>query len=152
VRAELARAIREVALGIGIGVAAREEIDRLNIYHAGLLAMRRAIEGLASPPDLVALDGRTLPDLDLAQRRCVGGDARIACIAAASVVAKEHRDALMQELDVRYPGYGFARHAGYATPEHLAALRRLGPTPEHRQSFAPVRQRSLFGEADCPTS
>ena len=153
VRERVADAVRELALDVGIGVACREEIDRLNIFQAGLLAMRRAIEALATPPDLVAIDGRQVPDLSIAQAKCIGGDARIACIAAASVVAKQHRDRWMEDLDGRFPGYGFARNAGYGTPEHLRALALHGPTPEHRVSFAPVRSctRPAGEVTPCPT-
>jgi len=147
VRASLATQIHAIAIGVGIGMATREEIDRLNIYHAGLLAMRRAIEQLSVQPDLVAVDGRSLPELSIAQAKCIGGDGRVACIAAASIVAKQYRDHWMLQLDAAYPGYGFAQHVGYATPEHLRALERFGPTPEHRISFAPVRQ-ALGGRAD----
>lgn len=138
-RRKLEAQIRDVARDVSLGVATREEVDRLNVYHAGLLAMHRAIEGLRTVPSHVAIDGRAVPHLRVPQSRWVGGDARVAAIAAASIVAKVYRDALMTELDARYPGYGFAQHAGYGTPEHLAALRALGPTPEHRRSFAPVR-------------
>jgi ribonuclease HII len=152
-RGAIAARIREVALGFAIGSASIEEIDRLNIYWAGRLAMRRAIEALPIVPDLVALDGRALVQLPLAQRAFVGGDARFASIAAASVVAKVYRDALMVELDARYPGYGLAHNCGYATPAHLEALRSRGPTPEHRRSFAPVlAAHERGGGGACPTS
>jgi ribonuclease HII len=115
--------------------------------------MCRAIEALGIVPDLVALDGRGRLQLPLAQRAFVGGDARFASIAAASVVAKVYRDALMCELDARYPGYGLAQNCGYATPVHLEALRTRGPTPEHRRSFAPVQAAQQRVEAAaCRTS
>ncbi len=106
--------------------------------------MRRAVRALAPPPEHVLVDGRDVPDLELPQTRIVGGDRRDGSIAAASIVAKVHRDGLMQRLERRYPGYGFARHKGYATREHLEALRRLGPSPVHRRSFAPVVQLPLL--------
>jgi ribonuclease HII len=135
-----------------VGLATPEEIDRLNIYRAGLLAMRRAVEGIAPPPGHLLIDARRLPELRIPQQGIVKGDARSLSIAAASVIAKTTRDALMVELDAAHPGYGLARHKGYAAPEHLAALRALGPCPCHRRSFAPVRelledrprQRELF--------
>jgi ribonuclease HII len=152
-RSAVAARIREVALDLALGSASTEEIDRLNIYWAGRLAMCRAIQGLRIVPDLVALDGRALVQLPLAQRAFVGGDARFASIAAASVVAKVHRDAYMDELETRYPGYGLGQNCGYATPAHLEALRALGPTPEHRRSFAPVLEAARRSEAGaCPTS
>ena len=138
-RESLEREIRGVALGVALGVVEAEEIDQVNIYRAGHLAMRRALAGLSTPPDAVVVDGRRVPDLPCHQVAVVGGDARVASIAAASVVAKVHRDALMRELDRAHPGYGFARHMGYSTAEHFAALKKLGPSPIHRRSFAPVR-------------
>jgi ribonuclease HII len=136
-REAAAAAIRAAAIGIGIGVVEAEEIDRLNIYHAGLQAMRRAVAGLPMPPEHVVVDARHIPDLDVPQTRYVRADAIVYSVAAASIIAKVHRDALMQALDVVYPAYGFARHVGYATPEHLRALAEHGPTPLHRRSFAP---------------
>lgn len=138
-RESLEREIRAVALGVALGIVEAEEIDRVNIYRAGQLAMRRALAGLDAPPDAAVVDGRRVPELPCHQVAVVGGDARVASIAAASVVAKVHRDALMRELDRAHPGYGFGRHMGYSTAEHFAALRKLGPSPIHRRSFAPVR-------------
>ncbi|KAA2286258.1 ribonuclease HII [Arenimonas fontis] len=116
------------------------EIDRLNILHATLAGMARAVRALRPGPDLVLVDGNRLPPgLPCPARALVRGDAREPAIMAASILAKTARDALMRELDARYPGYGFARHMGYPTPEHLQALRRLGPCDAHRRSFAPVR-------------
>ncbi|MFI5315710.1 MAG: ribonuclease HII [Myxococcota bacterium] len=140
VRERLEREIRASALGCALGVVEPEEIDRVNIYRAGQLAMRRAIAALPTPPDAVVVDGRRVPDLACHQVAVVGGDACVASIAAASVIAKVHRDSLMRALDGAYPGYGFARHVGYGTPEHLKALAKLGPSPIHRRSFAPVRE------------
>lgn len=134
-RERLETAIRRVALGIGIGVVDAAEIDRLNIYHAGRKAMSLALSQLPAVPEHVLIDGRSLPDLPSPQTSVVKGDREIYTIAAASIVAKVYRDRLMAELDREYPGYGFARHAGYGTPAHRAALRRLGPSPVHRRSF-----------------
>ncbi|TDJ05305.1 MAG: ribonuclease HII [Deltaproteobacteria bacterium] len=137
-RERIAAEIEALACATSVGWASSEEIDQLNIYHAALLAMRRAVEGLARAPDMLLVDAREVPGLALPQRAIVGGDARVGCIAAASVLAKVHRDAFMRELDQLHPGYGFASNAGYGTAEHLRALQRLGPTPIHRRSFAPV--------------
>jgi ribonuclease HII len=139
VRQRLAVEIRRRALGVGVSVVPPEEIDALNIYHAGLLALRRAVEALRPlVPGFVLVDGREIPGLGLPQSAYPKGDAFVASIAAASIVAKCHRDALMAELDRLYPAYGFGRHMGYATRDHLAALRAHGPSPVHRRSFAPV--------------
>jgi len=137
-RARLDQEIRTRALALGVGVAEPSEIDRLNIYWATMVAMRRALDSLARPPEHVLIDGRSVPGLALPQTRIVGGDRKSFCIAAASIIAKVARDAIMLDLDARYPGYGFARHKGYCTHDHLDALRRLGPSPAHRDSFAPV--------------
>jgi ribonuclease HII len=128
--------IRRVALAIGIGMASVAEIDEVNIYRAGLEAMRRAVAALPVVPRHVLVDARTIPDLPLPQTPFAKGDARIYSIAAASIVAKVHRDRLMAELGRQHPGYGFADHAGYATVEHREAIRRLGPCAAHRRSFA----------------
>jgi ribonuclease HII len=135
--------IRAQALAVSVAEASIEEIDRLNILRASLLAMLRAVRGLGVAPDHVLVDARTIPDLAVPQTAVVDGDARDGSIAAASIVAKVHRDALMRRLDAALPGYGFAQHKGYATREHLAALARLGPSPQHRRSFAPVSQLAL---------
>jgi ribonuclease HII len=144
VRERLDGAIRSQILSMAIGAASVEEINRLNIARATRLAMRRAVEALAPAPDLVLIDGRDRLPLDLAQAAVVRGDATHACIAAASIVAKVARDRLMQELDLAFPGYGFARHKGYGTAEHLARLACHGPCPVHRKAFLPVLQTSLF--------
>jgi len=136
-RAAAATAIRAAALGVGLGVVEPDEIDRLNIYQAGLQAMRRAVAALPFAPDHVVVDARHIPDLDMPQTRYIRADAIVYSVAAASIVAKVHRDGLMQALDAIYPAYGFARHVGYATREHLLALAEYGPTPLHRRSFAP---------------
>lgn len=139
-RARLAADIKDTALAWSIGFAAVEEIDTINIYWAGLLAMRRAVEGLAVAPEHLLLDARRLKELAVPQQRIVKGDQKSITIAAASILAKTARDALMAQLDARYPGYGFARHKGYPVRAHVEALRALGATPVHRRSFAPVRE------------
>jgi ribonuclease HII len=137
-RESLAPLIRERALAWCVAEASVEEIDALNILQATLLAMRRAVEGLALAPELVLVDGNQLPRLRCAARALVGGDALEPAISAASILAKTVRDAAMRASDARFPGYGFARHAGYGTAQHLAALESLGASPLHRRSFAPV--------------
>ena len=138
-RPQLAAAVRDAALAWAIGRASVEEIDRLNILQASLLAMRRAVEALALAPQFVLVDGNRCPAWAYPALAVVGGDDLVPAISAASVVAKVERDAEMVALDALYPGYGFAAHKGYPTAEHLAALRRLGASPVHRRSFAPVR-------------
>jgi ribonuclease HII len=132
-----AAAIRASALGIGLAVVEPEEIDRLNIYQAGLQAMYRAVAALPLAPEHLIVDARHIPNLDVPQTRYVRADAIVYSVAAASIIAKVHRDALMHAVDAMYPAYGFARHVGYATREHLQALATHGPTPLHRRSFAP---------------
>lgn len=144
VRERLAEAIRAQAVALAIGEVWPAELDRLNVYRAGLEAMRRAVVALAPAADHLLVDARTVPDAGCTQTRLVQGDSRDGSIAAASVVAKVHRDAIMRRLEDQYPGYGFARHMGYATREHLAALRRLGPCLAHRRSFQPCAQLSLL--------
>src|SRR5262249_1724939 len=139
-REALAVQIKCDALSWAAGIAEVEEIDRLNIYRAGLLAMQRAIEALAQKPDYILVDARTIPDCAIEQRGIIRGDALSASIAAASIIAKTTRDALMVELDRQYPSYGFASHKGYSTPEHFHALREFGALPIHRRSFRPVRE------------
>ncbi len=143
-RERLAARIREQALAVAVAELPAPLVDRLNVYRASLEAMRRAVESLPFAPHHVLVDARTLPGLRAPQTALVGGDGSEACIAAASIVAKVFRDARMAELDLRFPGYGFARHMGYATREHLSALRRLGPSAIHRRSFSPVSQLELF--------
>ena len=138
-RERLAAEVRAKALCCCVGLASVEEIDRLNILQATLLAMRRAVEGLRLMPKRVLVDGNRLPLLSMPAEAIVKGDAKVAAIAAASIVAKVHRDALLAALHVQYPAYGFAEHKGYPTPEHLAALRLHGACIAHRRSFAPVR-------------
>lgn len=131
--------IRAVAIGIGVGVVSPEDVDRLNPYQAGIRAMQLAVRSLPKLPDHLLIDARKLPEIDTPQTAIVKGDRNVYAIAAASIIAKVHRDEIMQRVDERYPGYGFARHVGYATAAHLDALRRLGPCPVHRRSYAPVR-------------
>ena len=133
------------AVAIGVGVVAVDDVDRLNTYWAAIEAMRRALAALPVAPEQVLVDARTIPGLDLPQTALIKGDARSYSIAAASIVAKVIRDEMMAELDCRYPAYGFARHMGYGTAEHLAALSRFGPCPEHRRTFQPVVQSRLPG-------
>lgn len=138
-RQELACAIRERAIAWAVASASVEEIDRINIREAARLAIRRAVEALQPPCDYLLVDALEI-DWPVPQQAIIRGDARVASIAAASILAKTARDELMEELDARYPGYGIARHKGYPTPEHCEALRRLGPTPLHRRSFSPVAE------------
>jgi ribonuclease HII len=143
-REVLAAAIRGRALAWCVALADVAEIDGLNILGATMLAMRRAVEGLAPSPDEALIDGNRCPPLACRARAIVKGDRDVASISAASILAKTARDAMLIELDARYPAYGFARHKGYPTPDHLAALARFGPCPAHRRSFAPVAQ-AAFG-------
>lgn len=140
IRAELAVQIKQDAVVWSVGRAEVEEIDTINIYHAGLLAMRRAVEGLTSQqPDFVLVDARRIPHCPTPQRGIIKGDALSASIAAASIIAKTTRDALMCEFDSLHPGYNFSTHKGYPTPEHCRLLKELGAAPIHRRSFARVR-------------
>jgi len=139
-RERLADEIRRRALDWALGRADAEEIDRLNILQATLLAMRRAVESLATVPQRVLVDGNVCPRLTIACEAVVRGDSTEPVISAASILAKVARDAEMQRLHAVYPGYGFDGHKGYPTPAHLAALGHIGPCPEHRRSFAPVRR------------
>jgi ribonuclease HII len=139
-RQVLYREITNNAAATAIGVASVDEIDRLNILQAALLAMRRAVEELTLEPDQVLVDGRFCPDVKCEARPVVKGDATVRVISAASIVAKVTRDRMMMVLDARYPDYGFSKHKGHPTPAHLETLGRLGPTPVHRRSFGPVRR------------
>jgi ribonuclease HII len=159
IRQEMAHIIKRDAICWSFGFAEVEEIDQINIYHAGLLAMQRAFQGLSCLPDFVLVDARRIPNCPTPQRGIIRGDALSASIAAASIIAKTTRDAHMMELDSMYAGYGFASHKGYPTPEHCRALKELGALPIHRRSFARVRQvlgldpiqNELFGEpGDLP--
>lgn len=148
VRDQLAAEIKATAVAWSVGFAEVEEIDSINIYWAGLLAMRRAVEGLLQRPQHLLIDARWLKDLAIPQQAIVKGDSKSLSIAAASILAKTARDALMRELDALHPGYGFCKHKGYPVREHIAALRRLGASPVHRRSFAPVR--SVLGLPPLP--
>ena len=149
-REKLFDEIRAKALCCSIAEASVEEIDRLNILQATLLAMRRAVEGLRLKPVKVMVDGNQLPRLDVLAEAVVKGDALIPAISAASILAKVHRDRWCAQVDKHYPDYGFAAHKGYGTAAHLAALRAHGPCPEHRQSFAPVRDaQALLAGREC---
>lgn len=139
-RETLADQIRTHAAAWALGAASVEEIDRLNILQATLLAMQRAVRGLSIMPDLVLVDGNRAPRLSCPVRTVVRGDALIKSISAASILAKVARDAILQDLDREYPGYGFAVHKGYPTAAHQRALEALGPSPVHRRSFGPVRR------------
>lgn len=132
--------ICEHALAWNVAAATPAEIDELNILHATLLAMKRAVEGLDVVPEYALIDGNRCPVLACPAEAVVEGDAKVAEISAASILAKVVRDRQMQALHLQFPEYGFARHKGYPTPEHLEALARLGPLPEHRRSFRPVRE------------
>jgi len=139
-RERLAPIIKQRAVAWAVAFAEVEEIDRINIYWAGLLAMRRAIAALAPAAEHLLIDGRRLPGLALPQDRIVGGDAKSLSIAAASILAKTARDARMRALDAEYPGYGFCQHKGYPVEAHADALKKLGACPVHRRSFALVRE------------
>ncbi|MBE2250957.1 MAG: ribonuclease HII [Myxococcus sp.] len=139
-REELAEAVKRDAIAWATGWASHEEIDTINIYQAGLLAMRRAVEGLAIVPDYLLVDARRVPGVPQPQQGIVKGDAQSLSIAAGAILAKTTRDRHMNELGKQHPEYGFEGHKGYPTPEHLAALQRHGALPFHRRSYAPVRR------------
>jgi ribonuclease HII len=151
-REELALQIRDSALAWAVASASVAEIDAMNILRATLLAMQRAVEALGTSPHEVWVDGLHCPPVRCTVRAVVRGDLTVGAISAASILAKTSRDALLIELDQVYPGYGFAQHKGYGTPEHLAALHQLGPCPIHRRSFAPVAQLELGFTAGRPVS
>jgi ribonuclease HII len=148
-RGELGQHIRAEAIAWAVGIVEPEEIDRINIYRAGLLAMRRAVEALSVTPEYLLIDARSLKELPIDQRGIIHGDAESISIAAASILAKTTRDALMCELDQRYPGYGFAQHKGYPVREHVRAIGDLGVLPIHRRSFAPVRRALGLEPEQC---
>lgn len=139
-RERLAAEIKERALDWSVAHATVEEIDELNILQATMLAMKRAISGLTVRPSLVLVDGNRVPRINLPVNAIIQGDDKIAAISAASIIAKTTRDHWLVELDERYPEYGFAKHKGYGTKEHLEALAKYGPLPVHRKSFGPVKQ------------
>lgn len=143
-RQQLAKTIREAAVGVGIGLANVAEIDELNVYHAGILAMKRAVGSLPVRPDHLLVDAREIPGLSIPQNHFCKGDGINFSIAAASIIAKTYRDQLMGELDRAYPRYGFTRNKGYCTPEHQRALQQYGPSAIHRQSFTFIQE--LCGE------
>lgn len=145
-REQLAELIRERALSWSIGVATPDEIDQINILHASMLAMKRAVEGLSVTPDHVQVDGNRCPQINCSVEAIVKGDAKVAEIGAASIIAKVYRDQQMLELDSQYPQYGFARHKGYPTAEHLRLLQQYGVLPQYRKSFGPVK-RLLEGKS-----
>ena len=141
-RERLAGEIRACAVAVAVGRAEVSDIAELDVYRAGLLAMSRAVAALGAAPDVLLVDARTIPGATCPQEAHVKGDARSRSIAAASIIAKTERDAIMAELSVLHPGYGFERHAGYAVPEHLEALKRLGPCAAHRTSWAALAEHS----------
>lgn len=142
-RADLSAQLHQVAR-VGVGIADVEEIDRLNIFHATMLAMLRAVEALGIEPQMVLVDGNRLPKWRYPAVAVVSGDALCLSIAAASIIAKHHRDRMMADYDRLHPGYGWGQNKGYGTREHREALSRLGATPLHRRSFAPVAQLELL--------
>lgn len=144
-RLRLFSEIIEKALCWSICEASVEEIDRINILHASMLAMKRAVESLKPLPQMVLVDGNRNPDIDIQCRAIVGGDALEPAISAASILAKVSRDEKMLQYHYQYPLYGFDRHKGYPTKKHIEALRTFGPTDIHRRSFSPVQQAGLFG-------
>ena len=149
-RAELAPRIQEHALAWAVAEIDASRIDAWNIYQASRQAMIAALQGLSIIPDYLLIDAMQL-DVLIEQKSLIKGDAKSISIAAASILAKTHRDARMNEWDVIYSGYGLAQHKGYGTPEHLEALRRLGPTPLHRNSFAPVRESRCWSTGAIQT-
>lgn len=141
-RERICTEIRAVAV-VGVGIATVEEIDEINILWASMLAMERAVAALGTPPGMVLVDGNRCPRWTHPSQAVIGGDALCLSIAAASIIAKQARDAMMADYDRLHPGYGWASNKGYGSREHLDALVRLGPTPLHRRSFAPVAQHFL---------
>lgn len=139
-REEVFREIQSSAVAVGVGKASTDEIDEINILHASMLAMKRAVNNLSVRPGKVLCDGNRCPDLDIECSAIVKGDAKVRCISAASIIAKVTRDRIMRELHALHPEYGFDRHKGYSTELHRVALEKFGPIAEHRRSFAPVRQ------------
>ena len=142
-RSELSRRIREHAIAWAVAEIDAQRIDAWNIYQASRQAMTAAVEQLSTPPDYLLIDALQL-DLRIEQKSLIKGDTRSISIAAASILAKTHRDARLEEWDAVYPNYGLARHKGYATADHLEALRQFGPTPLHRHSFMPVRESACW--------
>jgi len=151
-RTLLAQHIRDYAEDWSIGYADVEEIDRLNIHYATLLAMQRAVDTLHCAPDKVLVDGRFCPEVACPAESVIKGDQTVRAISAASIIAKDERDRLMTVLDREFPGYGFAQHKGYPTKAHINALRELGVSPVHRRSFAPVRHRLQVAQEPAPAA
>jgi len=149
-RSELALRIREYALAFAVAEVDASRIDAWNIYQASRQAMTAALQQLSIVPDYLLIDAMQL-DVLIEQKSLIKGDARSVSIAAASILAKTHRDARLEEFESVYPGYGLAQHKGYSTPEHMEALRRLGPTPLHRYSFAPVRESQCWASGATQT-
>ncbi len=147
-RIRLDTEIRARALSYSVQLSSVDEIDDINILHASLLAMKRSVESLDVAPDLVLVDGNRCPSLNAPSCAVIKGDQLVACISAASIIAKVARDRMMVDLHQRHPGYGFDRHKGYPTPQHRAALQSLGVLPEHRRSYAPVRDALAAMTAD----
>jgi len=145
-REQMIRVIQEKAAAIGIGIVPHEEIDKINILQATFKAMREAVTALSLVPDYLLIDGNKKPGIDLPQRCIVKGDSLSMSIAAASIVAKVTRDRIMVEYDRQYPHYGFARHKGYGTARHIAAIREFGLCPIHRRSFQPEQLKELYAE------
>ncbi len=150
-RAELEPEIQEAAQAWAVGVSSAAEVDELGVASATRLAMARAVEALALRPDHLLIDWVRLPLLNIAQTSLPKADQRSVSVAAASILAKVHRDRLMVALDGDYPGYGFVANKGYGAPQHLAAIERLGPCPQHRLSFAPLAKRASLFDADSST-
>ncbi|HUI73844.1 MAG TPA: ribonuclease HII, partial [Candidatus Acidoferrum sp.] len=150
-RVELAARIRDHALALAVAEVDASRIDAWNIYQASRQAMTAALQQLSISPDYLLIDAMQL-DVLIEQKSLIKGDARSVSIAAASILAKTHRDARLMEWDAVYPGYGLAQHKGYSTPEHLEALRRLGPSPLHRYSFAPVREAACWSSGATQVS
>ncbi len=146
-RARLHDEIRRCAI-VGVGIASVEEIDEINILWASMLAMERAVAALSIAPAMILVDGNRCPKWALPSRPVIGGDALCLSIAAASIVAKQVRDQMMIDYDDHHPGYGWRQNKGYGTPQHMEGLARLGPSPIHRRSFAPVAQYALFARSD----
>lgn len=143
-REQLFKVIKEKVLAVEISVVSHQVIDKINILQASLLAMKKAVAACKVQPELVLIDGnQKIPNLKTVQQSIVGGDASVFCIAAASIVAKVSRDYLITELSKKYPEYGFEKHKGYGTKQHLEALKKYGPCPIHRQSFAPIKKPSF---------
>lgn len=144
-RTQLAAMIHAQAQAVSVAVVAPARIDAINILRASLEAMAQAVDRLGAAPAMVLVDGNQLPDWDWPARAVVGGDHIEPAIMAASIIAKVSRDAIMEDMDARFPGYGFARHKGYPTVQHQQALATLGACPTHRHSFAPVRRLMVVG-------